>query len=161
MIDALVELLQTFSEWPGAVVLRRVQLVYLLVNAAHIVSIGLVVGAILTLDLRILGAFKAYPISVLGPPLSRIAAIGVVLAIATGLMLFSVRPIAYAQNTAFLVKVGLVGFGIINAVLLHRSRHWPIALSGGKIHRGVKVSAFLSITVWISAIIAGRWIGFL
>ena len=161
MIDALVELLQAFSEWPGAVVLRRVQLVYLLVNAAHIVSIGLVVGAIVTLDLRILGLFRQYPISVLAPPLSRIAAAGVVLAILTGLMLFSVRPIAYAQNAAFLVKIGLVGFGVINAVLLHRNRHWRTALSGGKIHRVVKVSALSSITLWISAIVAGRWIGFL
>ena len=156
-----MELLQAFSEWPGAVVLRRVQLVYLLVNAAHIVSIGLVVGAIVTLDLRILGLFKGYPISVLGPPLSCIAATGVVFAIVTGLMLFSVRPIAYAQNTAFLVKIGLVGFGIVNAVFLHRNRHWRIALSGGKVNRVVKVSALLSIMVWISAIVAGRWIGFL
>jgi hypothetical protein len=161
LIDALVELLQAFSEWPGAVVLRRVQLVYLLVNAGHIVSIGLVVGAIVTLDLRILGLFRQYPVSVLGPPLSGIAAAGVVFAMFTGLLLFSVRPIAYAQNTAFLIKIGLVGLGIINAVLLHRNRYWRIALSGGKIHHVVKASALVSVTLWISAIVAGRWIGFL
>lgn len=161
MIGTLVELLQALSEWPGAVALRRFQLVYLLVNAAHIVSIGLVVGAIVMLDLRILGLFRQYPIGILGPPLSRMAAAGVVLAIFTGLTLFSVRPIAYAQNTAFLIKIGLVGLGIINAVLLNRNRYWRIALSGGKIHRVVEVSALLSVTLWISAVIAGRWIGFL
>lgn len=32
--------------------LRRFQIAYLLVNAAHIISVGLVLGAIMTLDLR-------------------------------------------------------------------------------------------------------------
>jgi hypothetical protein len=156
-----MEFLQALSEWPGAVVLRRFQVAYLLVNAAHIVSIGLVMGAIVTLDLRILGLFRQYPISVLGPPLSRVAAAGIALAILTGLMLFSVRPIAYIHNTAFLIKVGLVGLGIVNASLLNQSFYWRLALSGNAPGGWVQLSAFLSLALWVSAIVAGRWIGFL
>ena len=156
-----MEFLQALSEWPGAVVLRRFQVAYLLVNAAHIVSIGLVMGAIVTLDLRILGLFRQYPIGTLGPPLSRVAAAGIALAILTGLMLFSVRPIAYIHNTAFLIKVGLVGLGIVNAVLLNRSFYWRLALSGNAPRGWVQLSAFFSLGLWLCAVIAGRWIGFL
>ena len=118
-----MEFLQAVSDWPGAIFLRRFQMAYLLVNAAHILSIGLLFGAIVTLDLKILGLFKQYPITVLGPPLSRVAAAGVALAAVTGLMLFSVRPMAYLQNTAFLIKIGLIGLGVINALVLSRNRY--------------------------------------
>ncbi|UXN62386.1 DUF2214 domain-containing protein [Phyllobacterium zundukense] len=141
--------------------LRRVQVAYLLVNAAHILSIGLVFGAIITLDLRILGLFRRYPIGTLGPPLSRIAAAGIALAIITGLMLFSVRPIAYIHNPAFLIKVGIVGLGITNAFLLNQNRHWRLALKNEEPSRRVQLSALLSVTLWVSAVIAGRWIGFI
>jgi len=156
-----MEFLQALSEWPGAVMLRRFQIAYLLVNAAHIISIGLVVGAIVTLDLRILGLFRQYPMGTLGPPLSRVAAAGIALAILTGLMLFSVRPIAYIHNTAFLIKVGLVGLGIVNAVVLNHSDYWRLALSGNAPRGWVQLSAFFSLGLWLSAVIAGRWIGFL
>lgn len=156
-----MELLQALSEWPGAVALRRFELAYLLVNAAHIFSIGLVVGAIVTLDLRILGMFTRYPIGMLGPPLSRMAATGVAFAILTGFMLFTVRPLAYVQNTAFLIKIALVGSGILNAILLQFSGHWQTALSGGELHGSVRMAALLSLTFWVGAVLAGRWIGFL
>ena len=156
-----MEFLQALSEWPGAVMLRRFQIAYLLVNATHILSMGLVLGAIITLDLRILGLFKQYPIGTLGPPLSRVAAAGVALAILTGLILFSVRPIAYIHNTAFLIKVGIVGLGIANALVLNQNSHWRLALRNKEPSRRVQLSAALSITLWVSAVVAGRWIGFL
>jgi hypothetical protein len=155
-----MEFLQAVSEWPGEIFLRRFQVAYLLVNAAHILSIGLLFGAIVTLDLKILGLFKQYPITVLGPPLLRVAAAGVALATVTGLMLFSVRPMAYLQNTAFLIKIGVIGLGVINALLLSRNRYWRLALLQGKAHWKVRLPALLSLIFWVSAIVAGRWTGF-
>jgi len=157
-----MELLQALSEWPVAAALRRSSLVYLLVNAAHIFSIGLLVGSIVTLDLRVLGMFRRFPLTALGPPLSHMAAAGLVLAMVTGFLLFTVRPVAYAQNSAFLAKLALVGFGIANALTLHFGRQWRLALAGGGApSMQVRLAAFLSIVLWAGAVIAGRWIGFL
>ena len=156
-----MEFLQALAEWPGAVVMRRFQVLYLLVNASHIISISLVVGTIVTLDLKLLGLFRQFPVATLAPPLSRVSAAGIILAILTGLLLFSVRPAAYVQNTAFLIKVALIVLGVANALLLNRNYHWKVALSGGELHRSVRLSAFLSLALWLSAVIAGRWIGFL
>jgi uncharacterized membrane protein YidH (DUF202 family) len=156
-----MELLQALSEWPIAAALRRSSIAYPLVNAAHILSIGLVVGTIVTLDLRVIGLFQKYPASALMPPLSRVAATGVVLAGFTGFLLFSVRPVTYAQNPAFLIKLGLVGLGVLNALALHFNRNWERAISGGEIRTTTRISAMLSLAVWVGAVIAGRWIGFL
>lgn len=157
-----MELLQALADWPVAAALRRSAIAYPLVNAAHILGIALLVGAIATLDLRLLGAFGRYPVAALAPPLSRMAAAGLALAVATGFLLFSVRPAAYAQNPAFLAKLALVGLGTINALALGANRRWRRVLrEGGAIPPAAKLAAALSLLCWTAAIVAGRWIGFL
>jgi hypothetical protein len=133
---------------------------YIFANAAHILAIGLLVGAILPLDLRLLGIFRGPSLQVLGPFLSRVAMCGVGLAIVTGGILFTVRAGEYAQNPAFVTKLVLLGVGIINAVLLHTVAPWHRVVSEGVVAPPVRLLAGLSIIIWISALIAGRWIGF-
>jgi hypothetical protein len=156
-----VELLQALAEWPVAAALRRSAIAYPLVNAAHIISLGLLLGAITTLDLRLLGLFRAYPVAVLGPPLWRVAAWGLAMAAVTGFLLFSTRPLAYAENPAFLAKLGLIGLGLLNLLVLRFNAHWRLALGGEAVHWSVRVAALLSLVAWMGGVVAGRWIGFL
>jgi len=156
-----MELLQPLADWPLAAALRRSTVAYAAVNAAHILSIGLVIGAITTLDLRLLGLFKAQALGQLAPPLVRVTATGVALAVLTGALLFSVRPVAYAQNPAFLIKLGLVALGVVNAAVAHGGVHWRRALESGEVHGALKLSALFSLALWAGAVGAGRWIGFL
>ena len=154
-------MLQVLSGSPVAQALRSSMVLYVFTNATHILAIGLVAGSLATLDLRLLGAFRATPVAALGPPLSRVAAFGVVLALTTGFLLFSVRPAEYVQNPAFLTKIALVALGVLNALLLHFGGRWRDILAGGAISPRVRISALLSLLTWIGAILAGRWIGFL
>jgi hypothetical protein len=154
-------LLQALSESSIAATLRGSMVLYAIINAAHIIAIGLVVGSLATLDLRLLGLFRSYPVGVLGPPLSRMAATGVALALITGFLLFSVRPTQYVQNPAFLTKIALVLLGILNALVLHFGTQWKHVLRANAITWRVRLAAVLSLLIWISAILAGRWIGFL
>ena len=131
------------------------------VNATHILAIGLLLGAILPLDLRMLGLFRSFPLDVLGPFLSRAAAVGVAIAIATGFLLFLVRPAEYAGNPAFLAKIGLLALGLANAGLLHLSSGWRLAVTKGISGAGVRISAGISFVTWLCALVAGRWVGFL
>ncbi|HEY8611003.1 MAG TPA: DUF2214 domain-containing protein [Roseomonas sp.] len=155
-----MDLLAAFSGWSVAAALRRSAVLYPLVNAAHILGIGVLVGSIFTLDARVLGAFGRVPLSALGPPLVRMAGIGLAAAAATGFLLFSVRPAAYAANPAFLVKLGLIVLGLLNVLALHLGSGWRRALAGGDMAAPVRVAAALSLMVWTSAVLAGRWIGF-
>jgi len=157
-MDALLE---AIGNWPGAVVLRDSGTAYLFVNAAHILGIGLVLGAILPLDLRLLGLFRQAPLPVLGPFLSRAAAVGVALAILTGLWLFSVNVPDYVGNPAFLAKLALLALALGNVALQHGPGGFGAAVASGTVPPLARLLAALSAVLWLSVLVAGRWIGFL
>jgi hypothetical protein len=154
-------LTDVIASWPGAVWLQYNWIAYLFVNACHILGIGLVLGAILPLDLRLLGLFKSVPLTVIGPFLSRCAATGVGLAAVTGLWLFSVKPDEYLHNPAFLTKAVLLGLAVGNVVAQHAMPGFRWAVHGGAVSVSVKMFAGLSVVLWLSVLVAGRWIGFL
>lgn len=156
-IDGMVDWM---AAWPGAVLLQRSGTAYLLVNAAHILGVGLLVGAILPLDLRLLGFFRGVPLGVVGPFLSRAAATGLGLALATGLWLFTVKPAEYLGNEAFLWKLALLAAALLNVAAQHRSGAFTRALIDGEPRTVVRLAAFCSAVLWLSVLVAGRWIGF-
>jgi hypothetical protein len=150
-------MLEAIGSWPGATWLQQSATAWLFVNAAHIVGIGLLLGSIMPLDLRLLGAFRRYPVDMLGPFLVRVAATGLALAALTGLWLFSVNPGEYLANDAFRWKAALLALALVNVVIQHRGagmREWRITAA-------MRVSAALSLGLWLSVVVAGRWIGFL
>jgi len=154
-------LAEWIGAWPGAAFLRDSGTAYLLVNAAHILGVGLLIGAILPLDLRLLGFFRHAPLVALAPFLTRAAATGLALAVVTGLWLFSVKPGEYMQNTAFLWKAGLLAAALANVALQHGNQRFATAVAGGEPSPMVRLAASCSILMWVSVLVAGRWIGFL
>jgi hypothetical protein len=156
----LSDLIQLIANWPGAALLRRSSLAYLLVNAGHILGIALVLGPILALDARLLGAFRTAPLAIIGPFLSGVAKLGIGLAVVTGLTLFSVGPEDYVDNPAFLAKLALLALAIINAITLDRSQAWHAAIAGNANAARLKLQAAASMMLWLAVLVAGRWIGF-
>lgn len=154
-------MLDAIAAWPLAAALRDSAVAYILVNAVHIAAIGLLLGAIVTLDLRLLGLFRASPISQLEPPLVRIAGAGLLVAVITGFLLFSTRPAAYLENPAFLTKLALVAVGLANVVALRLNPRWLARSDEREAPLSVRVSAIVSMVAWLGAILAGRWIAFL
>lgn len=153
--------LQAIAGWPGAAFLQEYWVAYLVVNAAHILGIGLLLGAILPLDWLLLRSTRVRDLPTLVPFLVRAAGIGTVLAVTTGLWLFSVKPVEYAENPAFLVKAILLVLAICNVALQHRGKHFNAALRSGQPSARVRALAALSAILWLSVLIAGRWIGFI
>lgn len=148
------------GSWPGARWLQQSATAYLFVNAAHILGLGLLLGAMLPLDLRlVLGRQAALP--VLAPAAVRTAAAGLVLALLTGAWLFSVSPGDYLENTAFRWKLLLLSLALVNVAVQHRQ--WRALGLPGATHAlpvRVRVLAGMSGLLWISTLVAGRWIGF-
>jgi hypothetical protein len=157
----MTEWLEALQDWQVATFIRHSVYVYPLVNAVHILSLALLIGTILPVDLRILGFFSDLAA---GPFLRRMTAVsatGLALAIFSGLLLFSVKPLDYAGNPAFLAKIALVAAGVANALVLRSSLAWKRALQDGEITIGLRAAAALSLVIWPSALFAGRLIGFL
>ena len=151
-------MVEAIGTWPGAIWLQQSATAYLFVNAAHILGIGILLGGILPLDLRLLGVFRRYPIEELGPFLTRSAAVGLGIAILTGSWLFSVKPADYLANEAFRWKAALLAVALVNVVVQHKVLKAP---SGWRITPATRMSAALSLCGWLAVLVAGRWIGFL
>lgn len=126
-----------------------------LLESLHVVGMVVLLGAILMVDLRLLSmAGNRYSIRVMVDELTPWAWAGFALAIATGMGLFITRASAYIENTAFLIKLGLLVAAGTNVAWLHarslRSDTIPLRLAGA-----------LSLAAWVGVVLAGRWIGHL
>lgn len=152
--------LQSIAGWPGAVFLQEYWIAYLIVNAAHILGIGLLLGAILPLDLCLLRTTRGRELPVLGPFLVRAAVTGTTLAVITGLWLFSVKPVEYAANPAFRYKAAMLVLAACIVALQHHGKSFMTALHSGQPTARVRALAAASAIVWLSTLVAGRWIGF-
>lgn len=138
--------------------LRFSRFAYAAVSAAHILGIALLIGAILPLNLRLLGLWPDISRDTLIRVLVPTAAIGLLLAFFAGFFLFSIRAVDYAALTVFRLKIFLVVTGTASALLFH-ARHGFLLRSASPIH--LRTAATLSLVCWLSALFAGRLIAFL
>jgi hypothetical protein len=138
--------------------LRFSRFSYAAVSATHIFGIALLIGGIVPLDLRLLGAWPKLPCDVLIRVLVPVAAAGLVIAVLAGGVLFSIRATDYAALNVVRVKLLMIGIGTGSALLLHL-RHGMLlkTASPGRL----RAAAALSLTCWLGALIAGRLIAFL
>jgi hypothetical protein len=143
--------------------LRRSHWVYPIVNTGHVVGLALLFGAIVPLDLRLIGLWPTVSIGSLARMLLPVAVAGLALAVLTGALLFAVSAVKYAGVTLFQVKLVLILGALANALLLHRSLAWATHRGGdlrGTTPR-LQLAGILSIGCWLAAIFAGRMLGYL
>lgn len=157
MLDAALVALEASA---AAEYLRESFYAYPIVNAAHILALATLFGAILALDLRLLGLFREVPVQPLARVLPRVSAVGLAVSLPTGFALFSVQPFDYLAHPVFPLKLGLIAFAAANALLLHRAPGWRALLEDGPVGGRVRAAALLSLLGWSGAIVAGRWLAF-
>jgi len=152
--------LDGLAHWPGALLLQRSGTAYLVVSAAHILGIGLLLGSILPLDLRLARGRADAALAAVAPVLLRTARLGLVVALLTGLWLFTVKPADYAANPALWAKAALLFLALVNVAVQHRDLRLAPALAGEGTPAAVRGRAVLSIGLWLGVLLAGRWTGF-
>ena len=136
---------------------------YPLVNAGHILGVALLVGAIVPLDLKLLGVWRTLPTGPLWHVLTRAAGAGLVLAAMCGAMLFITRASEYVASNLFLCKMAAVALGIANAVALRgfvpsdrSSTQQGADQSTGRL----RTAAAISLLAWLTALALGRLVGY-
>lgn len=125
------------------------------VNAIHVFGIALLVGAIVPLDLRLLGLWPSIELEPLYRILSRVAAAGLLIAMASGALLFAVRATEYAALDLFIVKISLVAGGAMFAGILH----FGVDLPGLALARQRLIGA-VSLLLWPAVLVCGRLLAF-
>jgi hypothetical protein len=133
---------------------------YAAVNVAHLLGLALLVGPILLLDLRLLGFGRQFSAQAVSRALTPFAATGLLVALLSGIALFSADANALIGNRLMQMKLLAIALGLLNVALFHAlwSRHlheWDRVRP-----RFARVSALLSIGLWLAVPIAGRLIAY-
>lgn len=127
-------------------------------ETVHVISLCLVFGSIMIVDLRLLGlASTARPAGEVIKATLPMTWIGFAGAATSGAVLFCANPIGYSENFYFLGKLALLALAGANMVFFHlfvqrqlADQHaWMPRISGG-----------ISLALWTVIVGFGRWIGF-
>ena len=135
-----------------------------LLESLHVVSITLVVGAILMLDLRLIGvAARSAEVTSMVRELVPWALAAFVVALVTGIGLFITRASAHMNNPAFQWKLVLMALAGLNMAVFHFRIYrdvWQWNISQA-IPIQARLSGALSLILWGGVMLSGRWVGHL
>ena len=101
--------------------LRGSRWLYAALNTAHIFAIALLIGSVVPLNLRLLGVWRGISREVVVQVLAPIAASGLILALLTGTLLFSVRAQEYGGVGFLQLKLTFIAVGVLSALALCRA----------------------------------------
>jgi len=136
---------------------------YGVVNLIHILGVGSLFGAVLVLDLRLLGAWKGIPLAAVTIPTVPIAVTGFCIAASSGVCLFATKATEYAGNPFLYIKFSAIALGIINAIVLNLLSAWKAHRTRDLSRREqsqLAAAGGVSLFCWLTAIMAGRMIGY-
>ena len=140
--------------------MRASPALYPAVEILHIIGFVVLVGSILALDLRLLGFGRAIAIQPMAQLLLPLSRAGFLLAISMGFLLFSADASHVVKNPAFQTKLLLIAAALVNIVIAHagpwrKIEGWRAEASGG-----ARLTALVSVLLWLGAICAGRLIAY-
>jgi len=133
---------------------------YPLIHWFHVAGLVLLLGSMLMLDLRIIGAGRAaISLRAASQLLTPFAIVGLIIMLASGLLLFSADALPLLRNPLFLPKMVLVALGIANALVFR----WLWSGKAMKVHAlpmWAKLQATVSLLAWIAAATMGRLLAY-
>ena len=159
----LYALISYFEDSGLADNIRENDVLFPLIESVHVLSICLVVGSILVVDLRLLG------LASINRPVSRVTN-GILpltwgafaVAVASGSLLFISNATKYLENGYFVAKILLICAAGLNMVVFHfiSARDLPKWEKQKTLPFSARLAGGLSILLWVSVVTCGRWIGF-
>jgi hypothetical protein len=143
--------------------MREALWAYPATEALHILGIGLLFGSIAIVDLRLIGLGRRVPVSALAGLAVPWSLAGFALAATTGLLMFTAHAAEFITLPVFILKMGLILAGGINAAILHTgvlrdTRAWD---AGAKTPLAAKIAGGVSIALWIGVVACGRLLAYL
>jgi len=130
------------------------------IEAVHIVALAILCGAILILNLRLLGlTFPNKPVRQLAVGLGPWVLCSLLIILATGIALFASEAMKAYLSNPFRVKMVL----LFTAITFHYTLYGKVTHANDRQIRPLwaKLSAALSLLLWFGVGFAGRGIGFL
>jgi hypothetical protein len=136
---------------------------YGVVNLVHILGVASLFGAVLVLDLRLLGLWRKVALAAISEPIVPIATTGFVIAVISGVCLLATKATEYVGNPFIYIKFPAIALGLLNVVALNSSSAWKqrkIRELSAREQSKLAVIGGISLLSWLTAITAGRMIGY-
>ena len=136
---------------------------YGVVNLGHILGVATLFGAVLVLDLRLLGLWRTVPLPSIAGPTVPVATTGFVIAALTGVALLATKATEYAGNPFLLIKFPAIAVALLNVAVITSRPAWKQMARPDPVpadRRVLAVAGAVSLAAWLTAIGAGRMIGY-
>jgi hypothetical protein len=133
------------------------------VNLVHILGVATLFGSVLALDLRLLGVWRRVPLAAIETPTVPLALCGFVLAVASGAALISTNGSEYLGNPFLIIKFSAIGLALANVIAVQFVPAWrtrAVEPHGPRQRLALGVIGGASLACWLSAVAAGRMIGY-
>jgi hypothetical protein len=127
---------------------------YPALEVVHIVGIGLLLGNLTLLELRVWGIGRALPLPALARMTLTLVLAGATLAVVSGLLMFASQSADLIGNRIFLAKMGLLLLLGCNAAVFHARRGLV------RLDSIAHAQTALSLGLWVLVIVCGRWIAY-
>jgi hypothetical protein len=144
-----------------AVSIRQSLWLYPALEIVHIVGIVILVGAAFMFDLRLLGFSRNLPIVFLARHLLPWSRRGLWLIVPSGILLFITNAQVLGADPTFHLKMILLILAALNVLVFHRFIFQPHSDSEVPNNSPLnKISAIISIIVWMAIIACGRLLAY-
>jgi hypothetical protein len=160
----LVSLFQWLNESGFSVWLRESDWPFPIIETVHILGLGLSVGTIMWVDLRLLGLVtKRHRVSDIVVQLEPWAIAGFAVMFVSGLLLFISEPMKCYSTVSFRLKAVMLVLTGLNVWYFHAKVYPSVAEwdEAAILPWRAKMVGFASIVLWFGIIIAGRWTAYL
>src|SRR5262245_43171155 len=136
---------------------------YGVVNLTHILGVASLFGSVLVIDLRLLGFWRSISLASITKPTVPIATAGFAVAATSGLCMLSTNATEYVGNPFLYIKFPAIGLGVLNVAVLNFTSAWKARTTRDLSPREQSQLAAIggiSLACWVTAISAGRMIGY-
>jgi hypothetical protein len=160
----LVSLFQWLNDSGISVWLREGEWPFPIIETIHILGLGLSVGTIMWVDLRLMGLVTPhYRVSAIVGPLEPLAITGFVVMFVSGLLLFISEPMKCFTTLSFQLKAIMLVLTGLNLWYFHAKVYPGVAAwdEAAVAPWRAKMVGVVSIVLWFGIIIAGRWTAYL
>jgi hypothetical protein len=159
--DAQIWLVAAIEAHSPVVTMMRSAWAWPIVESLHFIGLCLLVGAIGSFDLRLLGIARRVPIAAMHRLIPWGIA-GFALNVGTGLLFVLTEPDQYIYNSSFHLKVLFLTIAGVNAGLFYLTSFRQVFGAAPSLDapRRAKVVALVSLCAWMTVIVCGRLITF-
>ncbi len=124
-----------------------------LIRMVHIISMAAFFGGIGLLDFRLLGWRAAVPLRPFAGHVLPWLYVTFGVAMATGVALFLYDPVHVGSHAYFTPKLALIGLGLVNAALFHRTSYLRALASESTMPVSAKLAGGVSLVIWTAVLV--------